>query len=86
MVGKYKERTKKRLFDIARLVIVARGAGKDDSLLLKEIACLQCMAGTAARLVDHLAESKQERDARVNRVKTLTTKMKEISDQRKEAE
>eukprot|EP00959_Pyramimonas_sp_CCMP1952_P379711 7953974-Pyramimonas_sp.AAC.1 len=42
-IKEYKERTKWRLCDIARLVIVARKAGKDDAMLMKEVSCLKYM-------------------------------------------
>eukprot|EP00959_Pyramimonas_sp_CCMP1952_P152923 3199242-Pyramimonas_sp.AAC.1 len=44
------------------------------------------MMGTTVRLADHLAELKQKRDTCINRIRTLTTKMNEIGDQRREAE
>ena len=85
-IKQYKQATKKRLFDIARLVTVARKAGKDDSNLLREVACLKYMMGTTVRLSDHLAELKAKRDVCMGRIKTMADKIADISEHKAQAE
>eukprot|EP00959_Pyramimonas_sp_CCMP1952_P392257 8219679-Pyramimonas_sp.AAC.1 len=75
----YKAKTKQRMLEIARLIIVAVRAGKtDQNHYIKEVTCLKYMMSTAERLVDPLADFKIKRDKCQTYLKTMMAKINEM--------
>ncbi|CAK0860786.1 unnamed protein product, partial [Prorocentrum cordatum] len=86
-IKSYKTRTKQRMFELGRLIIISRKAGKDDPQgFVREISCLKYMMSTCEKLNDQLAELKSKRDRCQEHIRNLSVKLGELQSDYKQSE